>query len=68
MALIKNYLEVSVMAFDITLGQYLPGNSFMHRLDPRTKLLLATAVMVVLFLVDGFLGYLWIASFGHNKW
>ena len=48
------------MAFDITLGQYLPGNSFMHRLDPRTKLLLATAVMVVLFLVDGFLGYLWI--------
>ncbi len=60
MALIKNYLEVSVMAFDITLGQYLPGNSFMHRLDPRTKLLLATAVMVVLFLVDGFLGYLWI--------
>lgn len=48
------------MAFDITLGQYLPGNSFLHRLDPRTKLLLATAVMVVLFLVDGFLGYLWI--------
>ena len=23
---------------DITLGQYFPGNSFIHRLDPRTKL------------------------------
>ena len=25
---------------DITLGQYFPGNSILHRLDPRTKLLL----------------------------
>ena len=27
------------MLKDITLGQYFPGNSFIHRLDPRTKLL-----------------------------
>ena len=33
------------MLKDITLGQYFPGNSFVHRLDPRTKLLLSdTAV------------------------
>ena len=24
---------------DITLGQYFPGNSIVHRLDPRTKLI-----------------------------
>ena len=24
---------------DITLGQYFPGHSFVHKLDPRTKLL-----------------------------
>ena len=24
---------------DITLGQYFPGNSLLHRLDPRTKIL-----------------------------
>ena len=28
------------MLKDITLGQYFPGNSVVHRLDPRTKLLL----------------------------
>ena len=27
------------MLKDITLGQYFPGNSFIHRLDPRTKLI-----------------------------
>ena len=27
---------------DITLGQYFPGNSLVHRLDPRTKLLAVT--------------------------
>ncbi|MDD2430772.1 MAG: energy-coupling factor transporter transmembrane component T [Firmicutes bacterium] len=51
------------MAFDITLGQYLPGDSFIHRLDPRTKLIIAVALIVVLFLVDTFVGYFWIALF-----
>ncbi len=36
---------------DITLGQYVPGNSFVHRLDPRTKLLLMLLYIVMIFLV-----------------
>ena len=28
------------MLKDITLGQYFPGNSVIHRLDPRTKLII----------------------------
>ena len=39
------------MVKDITLGQYFPGNSPIHRLDPRTKLLLALAFIVLTFLV-----------------
>ena len=37
------------MLKDITLGQYFPGNSVVHRLDPRTKLLMLIAYIVVLF-------------------
>ena len=34
---------------DITLGQYFPGNTILHRLDPRTKLLCTIAYIVALF-------------------
>lgn len=37
------------MLRDITLGQYFPGNTWMHRLDPRTKILLVMAIMISLF-------------------
>ncbi|HWQ59128.1 MAG TPA: energy-coupling factor transporter transmembrane protein EcfT [Clostridia bacterium] len=40
------------MIKDITLGQYFPGNSAIHRLDPRTKLLGMIAYIVIVFLVD----------------
>ncbi|MCH5278415.1 MAG: energy-coupling factor transporter transmembrane protein EcfT [Christensenellaceae bacterium] len=40
------------MLNNITLGQYLPGNSVVHRLDPRTKILLMIAYVVAVFLVD----------------
>ena len=42
---------------DITLGQYFPGNSLVHRLDPRTKLLAVTLYIVALFLADFFVTY-----------
>ena len=29
------------MIKDITIGQYIPGESFIHKLDPRTKILIA---------------------------
>jgi len=37
---------------DITLGQYLPGGSFLHRLDPRTKFLSLIFLMVATFLIQ----------------
>jgi energy-coupling factor transport system permease protein len=45
------------MAFDITLGQFIPGDSPLHRLDPRAKLLLTVALIVGVFLADSYPGY-----------
>ena len=42
---------------DITLGQYFPGNSVVHRLDPRTKLLAVVLYIAALFLAAGLLTY-----------
>ena len=42
---------------DITLGQYFPGNSVVHRLDPRTKLLAVVLYIAALFLAGGVLTY-----------
>ena len=45
------------MLKDITLGQYFPGNSFIHRLDPRTKLILLVVYIVTLFLATSWISY-----------
>ncbi len=45
------------MLKDITLGQFFPGDSFLHKLDPRMKLLLTFALIVILFVSRGFLGF-----------
>lgn len=45
------------MLKDITLGQYFPGNSFVHRLDPRTKLLFLIVYIVALFTANGWITY-----------
>ena len=37
------------MLKDITLGQYFPGNTVAHRLDPRTKLIMVVLYIVALF-------------------
>ena len=42
---------------DITLGQFFPGNSFLHKLDPRCKLLLVVFVIVSLFVAKNAAGY-----------
>ena len=42
---------------DITLGQYFPGNSVVHRLDPRTKLIAVMLYIVALFLCKFFVTY-----------
>ena len=45
------------MLKDITLGQYFPGNTIVHRLDPRTKLILVIVFIVALFQANGWIGY-----------
>ena len=45
------------MLKDITLGQYFPGDSFIHRLDPRTKLLMVVVYIVALFMASSWLSY-----------
>ena len=45
------------MLKDITLGQYFPGNSVIHRLDPRTKLLVLVVYIVALFVANGPISY-----------
>jgi len=41
----------------VTIGQHIPGDSIIHRLDPRTKILSAILLIVLLFVVNGFAGY-----------
>ena len=45
------------MLKDITLGQYFPGNSVVHRLDPRTKLIMLVVYIVALFLAKSWITY-----------
>lgn len=45
------------MLKDITLGQYFPGNTVVHRLDPRTKLLMTLLYIVALFLCKWYISY-----------
>ena len=45
------------MLKDITLGQYFPGNTVAHKLDPRTKILLVVLYITALFTAGSFLAY-----------
>lgn len=45
------------MLKDITLGQFFPGNTIIHRLDPRTKLLLMIVYITALFMARGVVAY-----------
>ena len=40
------------MIKDITIGQYFPGRSPVHRLDPRVKIMLALGYIVILFVAQ----------------
>ncbi|MCR5843026.1 MAG: energy-coupling factor transporter transmembrane protein EcfT [Oscillospiraceae bacterium] len=45
------------MLKDITLGQYFPGDTIIHRLDARTKIILVVIYIVALFQANGWIGY-----------
>ena len=51
------------MIRDITIGQYYPTDSLLHRLDPRVKLLGTLVFIVSLFIADSWLGYVLAAAF-----
>ncbi|RYD05185.1 hypothetical protein N752_10335 [Desulforamulus aquiferis] len=46
---------------NITIGQYYPGNSLVHRLDPRAKLLTVPIIAAAALLSNGMVGYLTVA-------
>lgn len=50
------------MLKDITLGQYFPGDTAAHRLDPRTKLILTVLYIVALFAAESFVSYAVVAG------
>lgn len=45
------------MLNNVTLGQFFPGDSFLYRLDPRTKLILTIALIVLVFITKRFVGF-----------
>ena len=45
------------MLKDITLGQFFPGTSLAHRLDPRSKIILTVVYIVGLFCAESFVSY-----------
>jgi energy-coupling factor transport system permease protein len=51
------------MIGNITLGQYYPGNSILHRADPRVKIILTLVFMVLIFLAESPAGYISITLF-----
>ena len=51
------------MLKDVTLGQYFPGDTVVHRLDPRTKLILVIVYIVALFCAKSYVSYAVVAAF-----
>ena len=52
------------MIRDITIGQYFPGKSAIHKMDPRIKILLSILYIVMLFVADNMWGLLLGVLFG----
>ncbi|MBQ6531333.1 MAG: energy-coupling factor transporter transmembrane protein EcfT [Clostridia bacterium] len=42
---------------DVTIGQYIPGNSVLHKMHPPFKIILALAYIVVLFMISKWTSY-----------
>lgn len=45
------------MIQEITLGQFFPGRSILHRLDPRTKIILLFVLIIAIFMAQGWAAY-----------
>ena len=51
------------MLRDITLGQYYPADSVIHKLDPRTKLFATLLFIISVFSFDGIVGFIVMTAF-----
>lgn len=51
------------MLKDITIGQYFPGNTIIHRLDPRIKIIIVSLFIASLFFINDFVPYIFILGF-----
>jgi len=51
------------MIKDITIGQYFPGDSLLHRSDPRIKIILTLVFMVLAFVVSTYTGFIMLTLF-----
>ncbi len=51
------------MLKDITIGQYFPGTSLIHKLDPRIKIIIIALFIASLFFVTSFIPYIFIVAF-----
>ena len=54
------------MLSDITIGQYYPGNSLLHRLDPRVKILLLLLLMAEIFIFASWTAYGFIIALTYS--
>ena len=51
------------MIKDITIGQYIPGDTAVHNLDPRIKIIITFVFITLLFFVGNYFSYLYIVAF-----
>jgi energy-coupling factor transport system permease protein len=51
------------MSSSMIIGQYVPGNSIIHRLDPRTKITIIFCFVIIIFLANSILSYSILAAF-----
>lgn len=51
------------MLKDITIGQYFPGDTMIHRLDPRIKIIIISLFIASLFFINSFIPYIFILGF-----
>jgi energy-coupling factor transport system permease protein len=51
------------MIKDITIGQYMPGETSIHRLDPRVKILATIVYISILFFIKGYFSYLYVLGY-----
>ncbi len=51
------------MLKDITIGQYIPGDTKVHNLDPRIKIIITFVFIASLFFINKFYGYIFVLAF-----